>query len=139
MSPERTDDTASELELAKIRARANLLLALYAHVSHDLEQSHSERDSLRGELDRTRAELDQARGKLGRVQGELQHARGELERVHGELSRRDNDLHLSRVELGRSTLLATELQQRLDDILNSTSWRLTAPLRALARLVKSAP
>jgi hypothetical protein len=79
MSPERTDDTASELELAKINARANLLLALYAHVSHDLEQSE------------------------------------------------------------RSTLLATELQERLDDILNSTSWRLTAPLRALARLVKSAP
>jgi O-antigen chain-terminating methyltransferase len=115
MSCEQTDSTAPELELAKIKARADLLLALYTHVAHDLEQAQSERERLRDERDQAR--------------GELVHARSELRRFN-------DDLHLARVELGQGTLRAAEMQQRYEALLSSTSWRLTAPVRALVRLVK---
>ena len=101
MSSEQTPNTASEQELAQTKAKANLLVALYAHVVHDLEQSTRERDSLRGEL---------------------AHGRSELQRLNNELA--------------ESAARATELQQRHAALLNSTSWRVTAPLRALGRLVK---
>lgn len=92
---------APEQELAQTRAKANLLVALYAHVTHDLEQLLRERDSLRSELDQAR--------------GEATHMRAEVQRLNNEL--------------GQSDARATELQ-------HSTSWRVTAPLRALGRLLK---
>ena len=99
---------APEQELAQTRAKANLLVALYAHVTHDLEQLIRERDSLRGELD---------------------HARGEAAHMRAEVQRLNN-------ELGHSSARATELQQQHAALLNSTSWRVTAPLRALGGLLK---
>jgi hypothetical protein len=108
VSSEQTTNTASEHELARAKARANLLTALYAHVAHDLEQSTRERESLRDERDQARRDLA--------------HARTELQRLNNEL--------------GQSAACATELQQRHAALLNSTSWRVTAPLRALGRLVK---
>jgi hypothetical protein len=110
VSSEQTT-TASEQELAQTKARANLLMALYAHVAHDLERSTHERDSLRGELEQAR--------------GDLASGRSELRRLNSEL--------------GQSEARATELQQRHAALLDSTSWRVTAPLRALGRLVKREP
>ena len=111
VSSEQTPNTASEQELARTKARANLLMALYAHVAHDLERSTQERDSLRGELEQAR--------------GDLASARSELQRLNSEL--------------GQSEARATDLQQRHAALLDSTSWRVTAPLRALGRLVKRRP
>ena len=93
--------TAPEQELTQAKARANLLLALYANATHDLEQSKRECDDVRGELAQAR----------------------------GEIHRLSNDL-------GYVTARTTELQQRHASLLNSTSWRVTAPLRALGGLIK---
>jgi hypothetical protein len=100
VSSEQATHTASEQELAQARAKADLLVALYANVTQDLEQSTRERDGLRGEL---------------------AEARNEIQRLNDELV--------------RGAARATEQQQRHDALLNSTSWRVTAPLRALARLI----
>lgn len=100
MSSEQTASTTQQ-ELVRTEARANLLVALYAHVTH--------------ECDRVREERDQARV-------ELAQARSEIERLGNEL--------------GQSAARATELRQRHAAFLDSTSWRVTAPLRALGRLFK---
>jgi len=101
LSSEQIADTAPEQELARAKARANLLLVLYTHVTQDLEQSKRECDSLR-------ADLADARRAIQRLDDEV----------------------------GHSAARATELQQRHAALLDSTSWRVTAPLRALGRLIK---
>jgi hypothetical protein len=108
LSFDQTADTASEQELAQTKARANLLVALYAHVSDDLERVTRERDQLRGDLEQAR--------------GDLAHARSELLRIN--------------IELGQSEARSADQRQRHATLLDSTSWRVTAPLRALGRLVK---
>jgi hypothetical protein len=108
VSSDQTTSTTPQQELAQTRARANLLVALYAHVAHDLEQSTRERDRLRGEVDQARDELAQARSEIQRLNNEL----------------------------AQSAARDMELQQRHAALLDSTSWRVTAPLRALGRLIK---
>jgi len=112
----------SDRETARAEARANLLLALYSHVSHDLEQTRAEADHLRLELGAVRGEFDGTRRHLG-------EARAEVERVHSQLNQTMN-------ERDRLALRVAELQQQHDAIVASTSWRITAPIRALTRLMK---
>jgi hypothetical protein len=101
VSSEQTASTPPQEELAQTKARANLLVALYAHATHDLERVTRERDDVRGEL---------------------AHARTEIQRLKDELA--------------HSAVRAKQQQQRYAALLESTSWRMTAPLRALVRLFK---
>jgi hypothetical protein len=86
MRQEETDNTITKREVVKLRARANLLFALFSQSNQNVE----------------------------RQQAELQRRDEELRRRDDELRRRDEEL------------------QR---IVNSRSWRVTKPLRALARLL----
>jgi hypothetical protein len=103
---------SSEREMARAQAKINLLLALYSHVAHDLEQKRTEADRLGLEL-----------GAL------LGDARAEVERVHGQLNQTMN-------ERDRLAVRADELLQQHEAVLNSASWRVTAPIRALTRVLK---
>lgn len=109
-------------EMALAQARTNLLMALYAHVSQDLEQTRAEADRLRLELGALRGEFEQA----CRHRDE---ARAEVQRAHGQLNAAQN-------ERDRLTVRTAELQQQHDTVVNSTSWRITAPIRALTRAMK---
>src|SRR5205085_9927510 len=76
LSSEQIADTAPEQELARAKARANLLLVLYSHVTQDLEQSRRESDRLRSDLaDAHRAiqRLDDEVGQRAAGATELQH------------------------------------------------------------------
>jgi len=112
----------SDREKARAQARSNLLLALYSHVSHDLEQRRAEADRLRLELGALRGEFEQTRGHLV-------EARAEVERVHGQLNQTLN-------ERDRLAVRSAELQRQYDAVVSSTSWRITAPVRALTRVMK---
>jgi len=114
--------TISDREMARAQAKTNLLLALYSHAAHDLEQKRAEADRLELELGALRGQFEQTHRHLG-------EARAEVERVHGQLNQTMN---------GRDRLAARadELQQRHDAVLNSASWRVTAPIRALTRVLR---
>jgi hypothetical protein len=125
MSSAPASSASSDREMAKLQAKANLLLALYSHVSHDLERSRVEVALLRKELADIRRECEQAHRRLG-------EARGDVERVHGQL----NLLLQERDRLAVRAHELEQLQQQHDALLNSTSWRITAPVRAVARIAK---
>jgi hypothetical protein len=98
MPANQTESAAPDL--TKLQARSDLLLALYMHAAHDVEQVQTERDRLLAELVDTQGKLAQALGEIGRL---------------------------------------TEIEQRHAALLASTSWRVTAPIRTVGRLLKRAP
>jgi hypothetical protein len=112
----------SDGEVTRAKARANLLLALYSHVAHDLEQTRAEADRLRLELGALRGHFEETRRHLG-------EARAEVEGVHSQLNQTMN-------ERDRLAVRVAELQQQHDAVVASTSWRITAPIRAVTRVMK---
>src|SRR3954453_16627334 len=105
---ESGDTMTSDREIARAVAKSNLLLALYSHIAHDLEQKRAEADRLNLELGALRGEFEQTHRHLG-------EARAEVERVHGELNETMN-------ARDRLAVRAGELQQQHDAVLNSVSW-----------------
>jgi len=112
MTSEQANSMTSGRETARLQARANLLLALYSHACQDLERVRLETDRLCREV---RQQADR----------QLAEMRAEVDRVHRDTGS----------ELHRLAERAAQLQERLDAVLNSTSWRMTAPLRVLSRLI----
>lgn len=91
----------------------------------ELEQRASALDAARAELDTTRAELVESRGQIAKRQAEasgLQERLGEAEAALKAATR----------ELDRMKACADQAQRRGDALEASTSWRVTAPLRALS-------
>lgn len=91
----------------------------------DLGQRAATLDAARDELEKTRAELIESRGQIarhlaeaGRLQEELRKAETALKATTGELDRMNE--RIDHAERQRDALEA------------STSWRITAPLRALS-------
>jgi hypothetical protein len=105
--------------MAKLQAKANILLALYSHVAHDLERTRAE---ARTEADLLRGILADVRGDLESTQQQLAYARAERDAEHQRAEHLASDL--------------AHLQRQHDVVLSSTSWRITAPVRAAARIAK---
>jgi hypothetical protein len=97
--PANRPDSAA-VDLTRLQARSDLLLALYMHAARDVEALQTDRDRRLAELIDTQDKLAQALGEIRRL---------------------------------------TEIEQRHAALLASTSWRVTAPIRTLGRLMKRAP
>ena len=76
------------------------------------------------QLAKLQAELQSAQGELHSTQGELHSTQGELQSTHGELQNTQATLHWTEDQLQNH-------RHSLDEVLNSTSWKVTKPLRAL--------
>jgi FkbM family methyltransferase len=72
------------------------------------------------------AEKNSLRREIDSLKQQLEHARAEREALIEEVGR-------YKQEVARSTALATELSAAHDALLQSTSWRLTEPMRSLLR------
>ena len=86
--------------------------------THDeVGQVHGELGLVLDELKRVRNELGQVLDELGRVRGEVGQVRGELGHVHDE---------------------AQQTAEQLQAVYNSTSWRITAPMRGVVTYARGA-
>jgi predicted nucleic acid-binding Zn-ribbon protein len=69
-------------------------------------------------------QLTQLQAELQSAQGELHHTQGELQSTHGELQNTQATLHWTEDQLQNH-------RHSLDEVLNSASWKMTKPFRAL--------
>jgi len=104
----------------------------------DIKNSREELHRAKGELNHVRGELNHVRGELNNTRGELNHVRGELNHVRGELNNTRGELNHVRGELNNTQLELQQQQQLVQQILASHSWRVTRPLRWLAKKMRPA-
>jgi hypothetical protein len=119
--------------MAKVQAKADLLLALYSHASDDLERMRAEADHLRS---RAADDLGRARAEADSLRRELADVRREFSGAHKEMGRLQRELAETRHERDLLTQRSAQLQQQHEALLASTSWRVTAPIRVAARAMK---
>ncbi|MCA8421898.1 methyltransferase domain-containing protein [Burkholderia seminalis] len=114
--------------------------------THDeVAQVHGELGLVLDELRRARSELGQVLDELGRVRGEVGQVRGDLGKLRGDLGQVQNaigEVHgeqgLVRGELGRVHDEAQQTAEQLQAVYNSTSWRVTAPMRSVVTYARGA-
>jgi chromosome segregation ATPase len=136
MHPTKTNKDASDLKVVKLGAKANLLMALLSDSDQNLESHKKEILRRDGELTHLRGEIERRDGELARLRGEIERRDRELGALRGQIERYDAELRLTAQQM---TAIVRSREQALDAnamFLHSTSWRITAPLRALGRFVK---
>ena len=126
-------------ELAQRGAEAERLAAVVGETRTELAAVGAERDARQADLVETRAERDARQAELAEARTELAQRgeriaateaaaaalQAEVQNLHGLVASRDH-------EIGRITAEITALR-------NSTSWRLSAPVRVVGRRIKSLP
>ena len=135
------------LELKLDRLQSKLPLSYLAYQIHFLSERQTENDELRRHIGHLEAELQQ----LGRLEAELQQRQTEIDELRrhvghleAELQQRQTEIdelrrHVARLEaeLYYHHMRHVDRIDRLREvasILNSTSWRVTLPLRLMSRL-----
>ena len=144
---ETAEHRADKLERAKeeLEREIRASRALARTRADDLQRT-------REELERSRAELEQALAKtrsddLQRIREELERSRAELEhelqssqalaeRRTNELGRTQEELDNSRAELAREARATQALADWTGHLESSRSWRITAPMRSVAALIR---
>jgi len=130
MPTANTDECSLRRRIAALTSKTNLLMALLSHAEENLAQ----RDA---DLALRAAEIRGRDEELARLRGEIQQRDKDLAVRAAEIERRDEEL--SRLHSEHSAKLRETVQQllaaehKMEELLKSTSWRMTIPLRALRR------
>lgn len=123
------DRMALTRELDKTRATL-------AGTSRGLEQANDALHTSRQESVRTRAELIEAHGQLEGMRAQADRVQDELSKAKSALAKSDAELNEAKSALATAKARIAHLELRRDALEASTSWRATAPLRALSGLVR---
>jgi len=125
-------------EAAEARAEA-------AEARAEAAEARAEAAEVRAEAGEARAEAAEARAEAAEVRAEAGEARAEAAEVRAEAGEARADAAEARAEVvearaeaveARAQAIAVAAQESLRAVHASTSWRLTAPLRHLAMLVR---
>jgi predicted nuclease with TOPRIM domain len=121
-------------ELAEVRGRLEQMAA-------ELGAARSERDALEAALENERFFVQQAVSERDALSSEEETTASLLQQANEKLATAQQELHQLHQANHHHHQLAQERQQRIDDLLHSTSWRITSPLRKVKRaaLVFTAP
>ncbi|KUY82350.1 methyltransferase type 11 [Burkholderia sp. RF4-BP95] len=111
-------------EIGQVRGEIGQLRGELGMVLDELRRARSELGQVLDELGRVRAELGQVRGDLGQVQNAIGAVHGEQGMVLGELERVHDE--------------AQHTAEKLQAVYDSTSWRITAPMRSVVTHAREA-
>jgi len=100
-----------------------------------LERVNGELDETRAQLSARANELDDVRARLANQASELAHRVNELIARREEIALLNRALEQRRVEVDNLQAGIADLMKQLDAFRRSLSWRWTAPLRAVYRLL----
>lgn len=146
-------DGTDAFRMAQDNGRAGYLSAMLAHARQEGERTRIELEQRTSELDGARAELEsrlqqlktltregeeraaelvRRRSALAALRAELDGCQAELARAQAELRDRDASAAAAQAQL-------EGLAARHRQVLASTSWRVTYPLRALRRIFRAGP
>jgi hypothetical protein len=117
---------AAQLEVAAHRSEIDAMRLEIRAASKHIERVTTERSA---DLAASRAEIDALHLEIHTASRHIEHVTSELIRTREALERRA-------AEIGDSTARIDGLTRRLDEFQRSLSWRWTAPLRAVARMLR---
>jgi lipopolysaccharide biosynthesis protein len=125
---------AAEGELVFEWARAAELRETASRESEAAAHARAEAAREREQTEATRGERDAARAEAAREREQTEVMRGERDAARLEVSRLESALERGRLETQRAQAEAQAAVARAEEITNSTTWRVTHPLRvALVR------
>ena len=117
------------MQLERVRLEQQLKQDLELAVSHGREKT----DAALAEVDQLSARLKESQDSNATAARQLEMLNGQLEALErnhsAELSKRGDELHAAYTRL-------LEMENGNREILESSSWRMTAPLRRLAKFIK---
>jgi len=139
----------AETELREISTRTAQLEARYEIAQNQQQLQNEQQNQLNQQLEHTTQQLNESLGnahnwyvRATELEAELNSTKDELHNVHQTNHQHWTQLQESLGNAHQWYLRATEaeqhhaaVQQRINDLLHSTSWKITAPLRGLRRLI----
>jgi uncharacterized protein (DUF3084 family) len=122
MPTPNTNECAFRRKIVALTSKTNLLMALLSHADDSLAQQKKEIEQRDVDLAQRAAEIALRDVDLAQRDAEIAHRDEELARLQG-ISRQNEEL----------ALRVAAVEHRLEQLLTSKSWRMTAPVRALRR------
>jgi len=120
-----------DLEFSRVTHERNLLNRDLINKSNEAESLRAETSSLSGEAESLRAETSSLSGKISSLSGEVEHKNGLIDDYLRIIA--DSNNHIN--NLGALIEAQKHTVERLSQAYStSTSWRITAPLRYVARV-----
>ncbi|WP_318495625.1 glycosyltransferase [Photobacterium leiognathi] len=134
----KSDFVEKEHELVHINnqyiAHKEALNDLRAHVdllNQEMVSKNNTLEAVQLLLDETERKLLESEGKLLESEGKLLESEGKLLESEGKLSEKSQKINDSEQQNHSLQKSIVELQSSIDAMRNSTSWKLTAPVRSL--------
>ena len=124
----------------ELAARGAEIERLHGHIAWQLrewEQAREELASRGRELTARNAEIERLHGHIAWQQGEWEQAKARTSELEERLQALSGELHAVHQSNHHHWMLAEAKQQQINDMLSSTSFRVTAPMRAVAKRLRA--
>lgn len=132
----RTQLAEREAELAQVRDQLIVREAELTRVRNCLAAAENDLAEVRDHLSASQAELERQKSFIAHLQRELDEKSTELEQNRQLITTLTDNERQARANLESVSAWANRMQQTLDEIHRSTSWRITGPMRIVARLLR---
>jgi len=132
------DHRRASVELARLREKFSALQEELETRAHAAERSASEFAQLHENFMLSEKQRAEYRGEAMRRASKIQGLTAELAVKASQLHGLESELRIARAELADRDLFIHRLSQQLSELQASTAWKLTKPVRSLAKILNSA-